>query len=29
VHGAVADAARIGADLGLSLRADCPRDIFA
>jgi hydroxymethylbilane synthase len=29
VHGAVADAARIGAALGLSLRADCPRDIFA
>jgi hydroxymethylbilane synthase len=29
VHGAVTDAARIGADLGSSLRADCPRDIFA
>ena len=28
-HGAVADAARIGADLGASLRADSPRDIFA
>jgi hydroxymethylbilane synthase len=28
-HGAAADAARIGADLGASLRADCPRDIFA
>jgi hydroxymethylbilane synthase len=27
-HGATADAARIGADLGASLRADCPRDIF-
>ena len=23
-----ADAARIGAELGASLRADCPRDIF-
>ena len=29
VHGAPGDAARIGADLGASLRADCPRDIFA
>jgi hydroxymethylbilane synthase len=28
-HGAAADAARIGAELGASLRADCPRDIFA
>lgn len=28
-HGAAVDAARIGADLGASLRADCPRDIFA
>jgi hydroxymethylbilane synthase len=28
-HGAASDAARIGADLGASLRADCPRDIFA
>jgi hydroxymethylbilane synthase len=27
-HGAAADAARIGAELGASLRADCPRDIF-
>ena len=27
-HGAASDAARIGADLGASLRADCPRDIF-
>jgi hydroxymethylbilane synthase len=29
MQGAVADAARIGAELGASLRADCPRDIFA
>jgi hydroxymethylbilane synthase len=28
-HGAASDAARIGAELGASLRADCPRDIFA
>lgn len=28
-HGSAADAARIGTDLGASLRADCPRDIFA
>ena len=28
-HGAAADAERIGAKLGASLRADCPRDIFA
>ena len=28
-HGKAADAARIGAELGASLRADCPRDIFA
>ena len=28
-HGAAADAARIGAELGASLRADSPRDIFA
>jgi hydroxymethylbilane synthase len=27
-HGAAGDAARIGAELGASLRADCPRDIF-
>ena len=27
-HGPAADAARIGAELGASLRADCPRDIF-
>jgi hydroxymethylbilane synthase len=27
-HGTAADAARIGAELGASLRADCPRDIF-
>jgi hydroxymethylbilane synthase len=27
-HGAATDAARIGADLGGSLRAECPRDIF-
>jgi hydroxymethylbilane synthase len=27
-HGAAADAARIGAELGASLRADSPRDIF-
>lgn len=29
LHGAVADAARIGTALGASLRADSPRDIFA
>ncbi len=29
LHGAREDAARIGADLGASLRADSPRDIFA
>ena len=29
LHGQVADAARIGAELGASLRADSPRDIFA
>jgi hydroxymethylbilane synthase len=28
LHGDAADAARIGADLGTSLRADCPRDVF-
>jgi len=28
-HGAAKDAARIGTELGASLRADCPRDIFA
>ncbi len=28
LHGASADAQRIGAELGASLRADCPRDIF-
>jgi hydroxymethylbilane synthase len=28
-HGAAADAARIGAELGASLRTDCPRDVFA
>lgn len=28
-HGLAADAARIGAELGASLRADCPRDVFA
>ena len=28
-HGAGADAHRIGAELGASLRADCPRDVFA
>ena len=27
-HGAVNDAARIGSELGASLRADSPRDIF-
>jgi hydroxymethylbilane synthase len=27
-HGVAADAARIGTELGSSLRADCPRDIF-
>jgi hydroxymethylbilane synthase len=29
LHGAREDAARIGRELGDSLRADCPRDIFA
>ena len=29
LHGAAGDAARIGGDLGASLRADSPRDIFA
>ena len=29
VQGAVADAVRIGAELGASLRADSPRDVFA
>jgi hydroxymethylbilane synthase len=29
VHGAAADATRIGTQLGASLRQDCPRDIFA
>jgi hydroxymethylbilane synthase len=29
LHGPVADATRIGAALGASLRADSPRDIFA
>ena len=29
LHGHCGDAARIGAELGASLRADCPRDIFA
>lgn len=29
LHGAAADAARIGAELGASLRADSPADIFA
>ncbi|MEJ0017966.1 MAG: hydroxymethylbilane synthase [Acetobacteraceae bacterium] len=29
LHGAVSDAERIGAELGTSLRADSPRDIFA
>ena len=29
LHGAPEDAAAIGAELGASLRADCPRDIFA
>jgi hydroxymethylbilane synthase len=28
-HGASGDALRIGTELGASLRADCPRDIFA
>jgi hydroxymethylbilane synthase len=28
LHGAAADAARIGVELGISLRKDCPRDIF-
>ncbi|MBV9749532.1 MAG: hydroxymethylbilane synthase, partial [Acetobacteraceae bacterium] len=29
LHGLADDAARLGAELGASLRADCPRDIFA
>jgi hydroxymethylbilane synthase len=29
LHGAASDAARIGSELGASLRADSPRDIFA
>ena len=29
VHGAAADAARLGAELGASLRADSPPDIFS
>jgi hydroxymethylbilane synthase len=29
LHGSVADAVRIGSELGASLRADSPRDIFA
>ena len=29
LHGASGDAARLGAELGASLRADRPRDIFA
>ena len=29
LHGAVRDAERIGSELGASLRADSPRDIFA
>ena len=29
LHGAVADAARLGRELGASLRADSPRDLFA
>jgi hydroxymethylbilane synthase len=29
LHGAVGDAARIGSELGASLRADSPPDIFA
>jgi len=29
LHGAAGDAARLGAELGASLRADSPRDIFA
>ena len=29
LHGAAGDAARIGEELGASLRADSPRDIFA
>jgi len=29
LHGAVADAARVGHELGTSLRADSPRDVFA
>jgi len=28
LHGDAADAARLGAELGASLRADSPRDIF-
>lgn len=29
LHGAAGEAARLGAELGASLRADCPRDILA
>jgi hydroxymethylbilane synthase len=29
LHGAAADAARIGRELGASLKADCPADLFA
>ena len=29
LHGGVQDAARLGTELGASLRADSPRDIFA
>ena len=29
LHGAAADAARLGSELGASLRADCPADIFS
>jgi hydroxymethylbilane synthase len=29
LHGGIQDAARIGTELGASLRADCPSDIFA
>jgi len=28
IHGASGDAQRLGAELGASLRADCPRDVF-
>ena len=28
-HGPSTDAHRIGSELGASLRADCPRDVFA